>query len=136
MRLEQGPIPVDPTSETPLTRPQKVARQTSLIADNHDLDRMTYEALSNYAYVVLRIRRIKTDFEGTTTKSAIYRTHEAGDEEKNIKTITRDDYREYIKNFAKTAFNLYNTYLSNDPHSRAAAREVHVVVNDLYPQNP
>jgi len=133
---EKETRPVDSASENPLTRPQKVARQTSLIAYSHDLDRMTYEALSKYAYLILRIRRIKTDFEGTTIKGTIYQTHEAGDEERNIKTITREDYRENIQIVSKIAFNLYNTYLSHDPYSRAAAREVQVVVDDLYPQNP
>ncbi len=133
---ENEPKSIGPRNETPPTPAQKVAYYTSLIGKDHGLDRLTYEALSKYANTNLRIRQIAAYFRGTTGKGVVCADYEDDNGKPCKMIVTRENYSDMIKTISTIAFNLYNTYLNNDSASRAAAREVQVIVNDVYPQSP
>lgn len=119
----------------PQTPFEKMENFSRAIGKHYELKRMTYEALLKYAHVSLRRREITIDFEGTSLKRSLYPTYEAEDGSKWRMTITRENYRDHIINLSHMAFNLYSTYLSGDAGARAAANEVKLLVNDLFPQN-
>lgn len=133
---EGEPRFIGPRNETPPTPAQKVAYYTSIIAEDNNLDRITYEALSKYANTSLRIREIITDFRGTQVAGVKYpvRIDDQGTVHKII--IPRGAYSDYVRSLSTIAHNLYETYLSGNPASRAAAKEVQVIVNDFFPKNP
>ena len=133
---EGEPKPVNPRSETPITRVQKVAYYANLIAEHHGLDTLTYEALSKYAIANLRVREVADDFTGTVYIGVRYAVYEDEDGIIQKKVITRRTYRAFIRNTKAIAADLYDTYLSKNPASRAAAREVQIILNDEYPKNP
>jgi len=133
---ENQPKSIGPRNETPPTPAQKVAYYTSLIAEDHDLDRLTYEALSKYANTSLKIREVITDFRGTTATAVKYPAYKDEDGANYKMIVPRSAYPDLIRNLSTIALNLYNTYLNNDSASRLAAREVQVIVNDVYPQSP
>jgi hypothetical protein len=131
--LEGDPRSVDQGREVLLTRRQKVSAFASEISRNYNLDRVTYEALSKYAILRLRINEVVSDFRESEATSVRYSVYQEG-ETIIKKTVSRDEYPDFIKNSSMIAFNLYNAYLSNDSSSRAAAREIQVLVDDIYPK--
>lgn len=133
---ENEPRYISPRNEMPPTPAQKLAYYTSLIAEDRGLDRLTYEALSKYANTSLRIRQIAAYFRGTTGKGVVCADYEDDNGKPCKMIVTRENYSDMIKTTSTIAFNLHYTYLSKNGASRAAAREVQVIVNDVYPQNP
>ena len=133
---ENEPKSINSRNEMPLTPARKVAYYTNLIAENHDLDGLTYEALSKYANTNFKIRQIATNFRGTTEKGIVCADYEDENGQQCKMVLTRESYSDMLKTMSTIAFNLYNTYLGKNGASRAAAREVQVIVNDIYPQSP
>jgi hypothetical protein len=136
MSAEQGPQHVGSRSDTPFTRVEKFAYYTNEIAAYHDLDRLTYEALSKFAIVSLRLRELKTDFRGTTVSAVKYPAYidDAGRTHKLL--VTRGSYGNFINVLSKIAHDLQERYLSESPGARSAASEVQVIVNEEFPIEP
>ena len=130
---EREPKLVGPRNETHLNRVQKLSYYVNLIAEDHGLDTLTYEALSKFAITNLRIREITTDFRGTTYDDVRYPVYEDRDGKIHKLKVTRSFYQDYLNILSTIAFNLHTTYLSKSPASRTAAREIQVLINDEYP---
>lgn len=131
---EKEPISIQPKNEPHLNRAQKIAYYANEIANHHDLDTLTYEALSKFAVANLRIREVQSDFSHVTYDVVRYPVYEDVEGKLPKRIITRETYRDFIISTSAIAFNLYNVYLSKNPASRAAAREVQILVNDEYPK--
>jgi len=132
---ESEPRYIGQRNKMPLTPAQKVAHYTSLIAEDRGLDRLTYEALSKYAIASLKIREIETDFRGTTEKGFAYAAYEDKTGKQCKMVLTRENYSDMINIISTISLKLYNKYLGTSEASRLAAKEVQVIINDVYPQS-
>lgn len=136
MSAEWGPQHVGSRSDAPHTRVKRVAYYTNEIAAYHNLDRLTYEALTKFAIVSLRIREVATDFRETTYDGVRYPVYKDGGGNEYKMVVRRDSYGNFINILSKIALDLQTTYLSKSPGARSAAREVQVIINDEFPIDP
>lgn len=114
--------------------PIKLVRDSAdEIAYYRGLDPLAAEALTRFALINYRIKDIATDFRGTTADLKIYDVNFNEDRTGDAVAVYRNDYSRIIQNLSTIAFNLYNTYLSASGSTRAAARQVQGIVNELFP---
>lgn len=112
---------------------QEFAEYTRLVAEDYGLNPLTHDALSKFANANLRIGEIKTDFTQTPHNGIRYPVWVDEEGEIHRVIVTRDTYREVVRDLSTIAFGLYTTYLHKDEASRAAASEVLFLANEIYP---
>jgi hypothetical protein len=114
--------------------PLRVVRDSSgEIARYRKLDSFTTQALSRFAHINYRIQDITRDFRGTAYNHTSYPLSTSKEGVTEIHLVSREEYPGILRNLSATAFNLYNKYLSGSENTRAAAKEVQDIVNDLFP---
>jgi hypothetical protein len=117
-----------------ITTPQeRVAAYSFAAAERHDLDSVAAEHLRGYGNVKSRIRQIRRDFEGTTTRVVNYPGWTGGLRPHKVE-IEREEYQEYVTIFEAVASHIYSDFLSKTEKTRSAAREVDVFIEDALPR--
>ena len=112
-----------------------VSRLASEIAYQHSLNRQSYEELTKFAQVHLRLRQLDKLFAADQNLALIDYVFYTPRRRKQQKiTLKRKDFKIFQSALSWSAFCMFDN-LSANSNSAAAVREVKLIIDDVYPQN-
>ena len=122
-----------PTAEPFIPPKERALKSVRQSAHYCNLDEPTTQALLRFATTCYRIREIKVAFDGTTTERVLYQMPPDEDEMPRFEIVTREDFRDRLKNLRLQALENQIQNLNVSDEVRSAVHSAQRAIEDALP---